>query len=87
MGAIMETTMNSAQKMLLDLQKLNELNSQGYAGKFCLGDTVVLACGAWEGGPRYIHENEAVFDKSTNSWVERKCYAAKRQMNLKAHTM
>jgi hypothetical protein len=79
----MGTNLSTPQKMVLDLEKLNELNSQGYAGKFCLGDTVVLACGAWEGGPRYIQEHEAVFDKETNSWMERKCYAAKRQTQLK----
>jgi hypothetical protein len=81
MEVIMATN-NPHHKIVLDLEKLNELNSQGYAGKFNLGDTVVLACGAWEGGPRYIHENEAVFDKGTNSYVERKCYAARRQINI-----
>ncbi|GBC60749.1 hypothetical protein DENIS_1708 [Desulfonema ishimotonii] len=66
------------QKMLLNLEKLNELNSQGYAGKFCLGDTVVLACGGWEGGPRYVLEREAIFDRATNSYIERKCYRARK---------
>lgn len=66
------------QKFILDLEKLNQLNDMGYAGKFCLGDTVVLACGGWEGGSRYIHENEAVFDPGTNSFVERKCYEARK---------
>jgi len=74
----METLVSSPQKIILDLQKLNELNSKGYAGKFCLGDTVVLACGGWEGGPRYIHEREAVYDKATRSYIERKCHAARK---------
>jgi len=68
-------------KMMIDLQKLNELNAAGCAacgGKFTLGETVVLACGAWEGGARYIHENEAVFDEKTSTYVERRCYEAGR---------
>ena len=38
-------------KMMLDLGKVNELNAEGCAAcgrKFTLGETVVLACGAWE---------------------------------------
>jgi len=68
-------------KMMIDLQKLNELNAEGCpacGGKFTLGETVVLACGAWEGGARYIHENEAVFDEKTSTYVERRCYEAGR---------
>jgi hypothetical protein len=75
----METRIDLPKQILLDLQKLNELNSEGYAGKFCLGDTVVLACGGWQGGPRYIHAHEAVFDQKTGSYWERKCYQAKKQ--------
>ncbi len=66
------------QKIMVDLETLNQLNDSGYAGKFCLGDTIVLACGGWEGGPRYIHEHEAVFDPDINSFVERKCYEARK---------
>jgi len=40
--------------------------------KFTLGETVVLACGSWQGA-KYIHENEAVFDKRTSAYYERKC--------------
>lgn len=66
------------QKILVDLGILNRLNDSGYAGKFCLGDTIVLACGGWEGGPRYVHDHEAVFDPSINSFVERKCHEARK---------
>jgi len=38
---------------------------------------VVLACGAWEGPPKLIHEHEAVYDKQTQSYVERRCYEAR----------
>jgi len=44
-------------------------------GKFTLGETVVLACGPWE-GMKYIHESEAVFDKKTAMYYERRCYQA-----------
>ena len=71
------------QKFLVDLAKLNELNADGCAAcgrKFALGETVVYACGAWEGGLKPIHENEAVFDRKTSSYVERRCYNARRGM-------
>lgn len=74
----METMTVPPQKMILNLEKLNELNGKGYAGKFALGDTVVLACGGWEGGPRWIHEREAVFDRKSNAYIERKCYQARK---------
>ena len=71
----------AAQKMMLDLESLNTLNAEGCPAcgrKFELGDTVVLACGAWEGPPRYIHEKEAVFDAESNGYVERKWHEAGR---------
>ena len=69
------------QKFIIDLSKLNELNAEGCAAcgkKFTLGETVVLACGAWEGGAKIIHENEAVWDSRSASFVERRCYSAKK---------
>jgi len=66
------------QKILLDLQKLNEINSMGYAGKFCLGDTVVAACGGSSGSPRYILERDAAYDKKTNTYWQRDCYKTRR---------
>ena len=64
------------QKLIIDLEKLNSLNAEGCPAcqrKFTLGETVVLACGPWQGA-KYIHENEAVFDKTTSAYYERKCY-------------
>jgi len=66
---------------IIDLEKLNTLNSNGCPAcghKFNLGDTAVWACGAWEGGARVIHEQDAVFDHRTNGFIERKCYSAKQ---------
>ncbi len=37
-----------------------------------------MACGAWEGGPKVIHEAEAVWDPQTKSFIERKCYESRR---------
>lgn len=65
---------------LIDLEKLNTLNSQGCPAcgqKFNLGDTAVWACGAWEGGAQVIHAQEAFFDRQSNSYIERKCHSAK----------
>ena len=77
----MNSSENQALKIIMDLEKVNTLNAEGCPAcgkKFSLGDMAVLACGAWEGGPKYIHENEAVFDKQKSSYVERKCYEAGR---------
>ena len=53
-------------KHIIDLSLLNHLNADGCPScghNFTLGDPVVEACGAWEGGPRLIHDHEAVFDR------------------------
>jgi hypothetical protein len=63
-------------KILIDLEKLNTLNPDGCfaCGKnFELGESVVLACGKWE-GERYIHEDETIFDKKTSSYYEKRYY-------------
>ena len=70
----------NSQRFIMDREQLNALNAEGCpacGGKFTLGEPVVLACGAWEGGPKVIHDNEAVFDRRNQSYVERKCYAAR----------
>ena len=76
----MNTTNPAAKKVVIDLAKLNELNAEGCAAcgrKFELGETAVVACGAWEGGPKLIHEKEAVFDPGAGEYVERKCMAGR----------
>ncbi|MDA3896481.1 MAG: hypothetical protein PF482_10075 [Desulfobacteraceae bacterium] len=72
----MNTQNYNPLKLFLDLEKLNELNSLGYAGKFTLGETVVLACGPWDTGPRFISENEAIYDRAANTYWEKNCYNA-----------
>ncbi len=65
-------------KTIIDREKLMALKTCAACNRpFNLGDPVVMACGAWEGPPRLIHENEAVYDPSTASYVERKCHAAR----------
>jgi hypothetical protein len=68
-------------KTIIDLEKLNRLNEEGCPAcnrKFALGEPVVLACGSWEGEPKYIHENEAVFDETTATYFERRCYQSRK---------
>lgn len=69
-------------KIILDLEKVNELNEEGCpacGNKFSLGDMAVPACGPWDGGPKLIHENEAVFDSKTSSYFERRWYQGKKK--------
>jgi hypothetical protein len=71
------------QTFIIDLERLNTLNEEGCAScgrKFTLGETVVRACGAWEGPPKFIHENEAVWDAGSASFVERRCYESRKGM-------
>ena len=68
-------------KTIIDLEKLNRFNEEGCPAcnrKFALGEPVVLACGSWEGEPKYIHENEAVFDETSATYFERRCYQSRK---------
>jgi hypothetical protein len=70
----MET--NHKGRILIDLEKLNTIGAEGCLAcgkKFELGEAVVKACGSWEGA-RYIHEDEAVYDKGTKSYYEQRYY-------------
>jgi len=72
---------NKKKGFLIDLEKLNTLNAEGCPAcgkKFTLGETAVVACGAWDGGSKVIHENEAVYDPETDEFVGRRCYEARR---------
>ena len=71
----------AGNKMVMDLEKMGKLNAEGCPAcgrKFEMGETVVAACGAWEGGPKYIHETEAVWNDENKQYVEKKCYQADR---------
>lgn len=75
----MADNQQNRQKYMMDLELLNTHNAEGCAAcgkKFSLGETVVLACGGWQGGPKLVHEHEAVFDAGTASYYERQCYEA-----------
>ena len=77
----MENSTVAKHKFMIDLQKLNELNAEGCPAcgkKFTLGETAVVACGAWEGGTKAIHENEAIWDDQQGAYVERRCYNSRR---------
>jgi hypothetical protein len=76
----MKDPLRKKHTLLIDLEKLNTLNAEGCPAcgqKFTLGETAVLACGFWEGAPRIIHENDAVWDPKTASFMERKCYESR----------
>jgi len=67
---------HSRPKTLIGLEKLNTLNPEGCPAcgrKFELGELVVLARGNWE-GERYIHEDEATFEKKTSTYCEQRYY-------------
>ena len=75
----METGQGS--KTLINLEKINTLNPEGCLAcgrKFEFGEPVVLAWGNWE-GERYIHEDEATFDKKTDSSCERRYYETMKE--------
>lgn len=62
---------------IMDREKMQVHKTCPACGKsFNMGDPVVLACGAWEGPMKLIHENEAVFDPATSTYVEKKCWEA-----------
>lgn len=64
---------------IIDRETLMKKGAEGClaCGKpFTLGDPVVLACGAWDGPPRLIHENEAIFDPHHAFYFERKYHNA-----------
>ena len=70
-----------SQKVIIDLARLNSLNAEGCPAcnrKFVLGDTVVAACGNWQGGMKWIHASEAIFDRNTATYVERQCFLSNR---------
>lgn len=65
-------------KTIIDREKMILLKRCAACDRpFNLGDPVVIACGAWDGPPKLIHENEAVFDPASGSYIERKCHAAR----------
>jgi hypothetical protein len=66
-------------KSIIDREKLMTLLTCAACGRhFHLGEPVVLACGAWEGPPTWIHEEEAVFDPNIPGYVELSCYQGSR---------
>ena len=78
----MTGNMRKKYQSIIDLEKLNQLNAEGCPAcgrKFTLGEPVVIACGAWDGPPKYIHENEAVFDAKAGSFFERRCYESRKE--------
>ena len=70
----MKSDKRGGLQTIIDREKLMTYKTGPACGRpFTLGDPVVLACGAWDGPPRWVHENEAVFDPQTGSYTEEKC--------------
>lgn len=79
-GGVYAMERTTKLRILIDLEKLNTLNKEGCpacGGTFTLGEEVVLARGNWE-ELKYIHKNEAFFDKKTNEHYERQFYRSMR---------
>ena len=75
----MQTKNKDSQKTIINLELLNSLNEEGCpacGNKFTLGEPVVLACGDWGSSKKLIHENEAIFDKQSGSFIEQNCFRA-----------
>lgn len=73
----MPNTIGQQSKTVVGREMLMNLKTCAACGrKFNLGEPVVLACGAWGGAPKWIHEEEAVFDRQTGTYVERECFEA-----------
>jgi hypothetical protein len=69
------------QKTLIGLELLNTLNAEGCPAcgrKITLGETAIAACGTWQGGLKYIHEAEAIYDKASTCYFERGYYKSRR---------
>jgi hypothetical protein len=78
----MSNNIPSAVKKIIDREMLMALKTcEACGSSFNLGEPVVLACGAWEGPPKWIHEEEAVFDAENNTYVERKCYESRKVLD------
>ena len=76
----MTTDAKEKWKTIIDLEKLmNRPEGCPACGqKFNLGDPAVYACGTWGEEPKLIHESDAVFDATTQRYMERECYEGRR---------
>lgn len=72
----MNENIKKYRKSIINLEKLNTLNEEGCPAcgkKFNRGDPVVIACGTWKGGKKFIYEYEAVYDTKSGSYIKRGC--------------
>ncbi|MCJ7772027.1 MAG: hypothetical protein MUP22_02720 [Desulfobacterales bacterium] len=75
----MTDEIEKSQKTIIGLEMLNSLNEEGCPAcgkKFTLGEPVVFACGDWGKHKKIVHENEAIYDKKSGSYIEQSCYRA-----------
>jgi hypothetical protein len=68
----MPNAIDDRSKGIVDREMLMHLKTCAACGrKFNLGEPVVLACGQWDGPPRWIHAEEAVWNPQTGIYVDR----------------
>ena len=75
------SALSGSREYIMDLELLNTHNAEGCGAcgnKFNLGDKVVWACGEWTGGAKLIHAHEAVWDKRSGGYVDRRCHSNRR---------
>jgi len=78
----MEDERRKGLKTIIDREKMMILKTCPACNRrFLLGEPVVLACGSWQGPPQLIHEEEAVYDSATESYIERGCHEASLRIN------
>lgn len=71
---ITQRTESGHTKRVMDREMLMQQRACAACGQtFALGESVVLACGAWEGPPQWIHESDAAYDRQTSTCVELRC--------------
>ncbi len=62
-------------KTIIDREKMSAHPTCPACGRnFSMGETVVVACGTWGDSPRYIHEDDAVYEPADGNYYERKCH-------------
>ncbi|MFH1156145.1 MAG: hypothetical protein V1793_20250 [Pseudomonadota bacterium] len=72
--------MKNKKEQFKSMVTLNMMNSREHSTcafcghRFSLGEPVVLASGGWHGGPRLVHERDAVYDRASGTYVERRCF-------------
>ena len=69
----MKQNRQNPKKVIMDLNQLNLLNTEGCPAcgeKISLGEMAVPSLGKWN-GLKLVHEKDAVFNNKTNTYVDK----------------